>query len=351
MSRKLFVVILGLTAVGSGAVYFLTRSGSQGMVLTGIVTTDQVIVSSQIAGRLDQVLVQEGDTVAAGQLLAVIAPEELKANRAYYAHNLAGSAAQVEEAEAALRYQLLQTRDEIRRAEATLEALEASATQAKAELERARLDFGRADGLYKQGIASAQTHDQARTAYEAQQAQVKSLEKQVEAQRAAVALAKSTAEQIAVRQSQLAAGRHQQAAAGAQKEVADVRLDYTEIHAPIKGLVAVRAALTGEVVNPGQPIVMVYDPDKLWVRVDVEESYIARIRLGDRLPVRFPSGEERTGTVFYRAVVADYATQRDVSRIKRDIKTFEVRLRLDNSNRKLAPGLTAYVTVPFGSGR
>jgi HlyD family secretion protein len=349
MTRKMFIVLMSLAALGSVAVYFVTRNGSQGMVLTGIVTTDQVIASSQIAGRLDQVLVKEGDTVSAGQLLAVIAPEELRANRAFFAHTLASSAAQVQEAEAALRYQSLQTRDQIQREEATLASLEASVERAKAELERARFDNDRADSLYKQGIASAQSHDQARTTYEAQQAQATSLEKQVQAQRAAVALAKSTAEQISVRQSQLAAGRHQMAAVEAQKEGADIRLDYTEIHAPIKGLVAVRAALQGEVVNPGQPIVVLYDPDNLWVRADVEETYIERIRLGDTLPVRFPSGLEQTGTVFYRASDADYATQRDVSRTKRDIKTFEIRLRVDNRERKLAPGLTAFVTVPWGS--
>jgi HlyD family secretion protein len=46
-------------------------------------------------------------------------------------------------------------------------------------------------------------------------------------------------------------------------------------------------------------------------------------------------------------VDADFATQRDVSRTKRDIKTFEIRVRVDNSDRRLYPGLTAYVTVPL----
>jgi HlyD family secretion protein len=63
--------------------------------------------------------------------------------------------------------------------------------------------------------------------------------------------------------------------------------------------------------------------------------------------VQLPSGTERVGTVFYRGVDADYATQRDVSRTKRDIKTFEIRLRVDNSDRVLAPGMTAFVTLPL----
>jgi HlyD family secretion protein len=60
-----------------------------------------------------------------------------------------------------------------------------------------------------------------------------------------------------------------------------------------------------------------------------------------------PSGTARDGTVFFRGVDADYATQRDVSRTKRDIKTFEIRLRCDNRDRSLAVGMTAYVALPL----
>jgi HlyD family secretion protein len=82
------------------------------------------------------------------------------------------------------------------------------------------------------------------------------------------------------------------------------------------------------------------------VRADVEETYIDRVKIGDHLRVRLPSGAEADGTVFYRGVDAGFATQRDVSRTKRDIKTFEIRLRVDNHDRRLAVGMTAYVLLP-----
>ena len=172
------------------------------------------------------------------------------------------------------------------------------------------------------------------------------LARQVDAQRAAVALARSSAEQVAIRRSQLVANRQQQAAAAAQRAKADVRLAYTEIRSPIDGIVDVRAAHPGEVVTAGNPIVTLVNPDNLWVRVDVEESYVDRVRDGDTLTVRLPSGAERTGTVFYRGVDAGFATQRDVSRTKRDIRTFELRLRVDNHDRRLAVGMTALVVLP-----
>jgi len=350
MKRKLPIAILILAAMAAG-VYWRTRARPREVLLTGIVTTEDVIVSSQIQGRLALLSVKEGDTVTAGQLVAMIDPEELRADRAYYAHTEENAFAQVQAAEAELKFQEAQTRDQIRQAEAAMAATEAQQAESAAALERARLDFERTQGLYKQDIVAVSLLDQVRTTFDASKARVESLRKQVDAQRAAVALARSTAEQIAVSRSQLLAGQHQWAAMGAQKTRAQVRLGYTEIRAPIPGIVALRAARQGEVVNPGQAILSLINPDDLWVRADVEESFIDGIRLGDRMQVRLPSGVERTGAVFFRGADASYATQRDVSRTKRDIKTFEIRLRVDNSDRRLWPGLTAFVTLPLATTR
>lgn len=338
------VIVLGLAA--AGVVYYAMRARSTDLVLTGIVTTNDVIVSPQISGRVSQLLVSEGTAVQRGQLIAVIEPDELRADSAYYSRSVEGYAAQVKEGEAAVRYQERETEDKIHQAEATLAAVEAQQVEAAADLENARLNLKRAQELSREGIAPVQQLDQARTAYDAAAARGDALKKQADAQRSAVALARANAEQIAVKRSQLKANEYHLAAADAQRTKADVRLAYTEIHAPIDGMVDVRAAQPGEVVNPGQPIVTLINPDDLWVRADVEETYIDLIRLGDGVTVRLPSGEERTGTVFFRGVDAGFATQRDVSRTKRDIKTFEIRLRVDNKDRRLAVGMTAYVLLP-----
>jgi len=345
MRRKLILPIVVVLVLGGGVVYYRAVTRPQPIVLTGIVTTHDVSVSSQVQGQLAQVLVKEGDTVKPGQLLAVIEPQELRADESFYAHSRRGTAAQVTEAEAALKYQEAQTRDQIRQAEAALAAAQAQEGEAKADLELDGLNYQRTSRLFEQKIVSEQAMDQARVALDAQQAHVESLRRQVEAQQAALALAQSNREQISVRRSQLVAMQRQWAAAGAQMSKARVRLDYTEIHAPLAGVISVLAARQGEVVNIGQPIVSIINPDDLWVRADVPETYLDQIRLGDRREVRFPDGWERDGTVFYRGVDADYATQRDVSQSKRDIKTFELRFRVDNRDRRMWPGLTAYVTL------
>lgn len=283
MKKSLPIIILVVAAAVVAAWYFTTRPPNE-IILTGIVTTDEVIVSSEIQGRLKQLLVQEGDVVTNGQLLAQIQPEQWQADMDMYT--------------------------------STEKQMSADLAQAKADAENARLNYERIGGLYSNNVESVQTYDQARTSYDAAQARVESVQRQIDA-------------------------------AAAQKAKAAVYLDYTRIVAPTNGIVDKRAALQGEVVNPGQAIVTLINQDNLWVRADVEETYIDRIKLGDTLPVRLPSGVVRQGTVYYRSVDADYATQRDVSRTKRDIKTFEIRLRCDNSDRALAIGMTAFVTIPL----
>jgi RND family efflux transporter MFP subunit len=284
MKTRTIIIIIGIVALGIALVWYATTKRAGAIVLTGIVTTDEVIVSPEIQGRVQQLFVKEGDAVTNGQLLAAIEPQEHQANMAFFASSQQQSVAEVE--------------------------------QAEADLERARLDLKREEQLYHQGAESAQAYDQARTTYDAAKARVDSLNKQTQA-------------------------------AAAQQEKAAVQLGYTRIYAPLNGIVDTRAALPGEVVNPGQAIVTLINEDDLWVRADVEETYIDRIHLGDKLPVQLPSGARREGTVYYRSVDADYATQRDVSRTKRDIKTFEIRLRCDNRDRTLAVGMSAYVTLPL----
>lgn len=346
MKMNRLALPIGATLVASAVLYALLRPHSTVLTLTGVVTTDDVIASSQVAGQVSRLLVAEGDTVARDQLLAVIDPAELEADRAYYSHSAEGYASQVQQGEAALRYEEQGTEQMIRQAEATLAAAEAQRAEAAAGMDDAGLTLKRLEPLVRAGAAAEQDLDHARTAFAEAKARVDALDRQVQAQRAALDLARANAEQVAVRRSALAASRQQRAAADAQRVKADVRMGYTEVRAPIAGIVDVRAVRAGEFANAGEPIVTLINPDDLWVRADVEESYIDRIRLGDRLMVRFPSGLERPGTVFFRGVDASFATQRDVSRTKRDIKTFEIRLRLDNADRRMAVGMTAYVLLP-----
>jgi multidrug resistance efflux pump len=347
MRRRLPRFLILLALVAGLVAYYVFRARAETLVVTGIVTTHDVIVSAQVPGQIAALKVTEGDTVQAGQLLAVLTPDELQAEQVYYAEAAESATSAIAGSEAALRMDALQTASQVQQAEAAVAAADAARASAAADLDQARITFERNQRLLKEGVIAQEQFDVSRTAYEAQKAHVASLARQVDSTRAALATAQASAEQIALRRSQVQASRSQSAAAAAERRRADIRLAYTEVKAPIGGLVALRAARQGEVVAAGQPILTLVDPDDFWIRIDVEESYIDRIRVGDHLPVRLPSGAELQGTVFYRGVDAAFATQRDVSRTKRDVKAFEVRLRVDNRDRRLALGMTTYVPLTF----
>jgi HlyD family secretion protein len=78
----------------------------------------------------------------------------------------------------------------------------------------------------------------------------------------------------------------------------------------------------------------------------VEESYIDAISLNQTLKIRLPSGNTLEGPVIFKGVESDFATQRDVSRTKRDIKTFTIKVAVQNSGRRLISGMTATVLLP-----
>lgn len=289
MKRRLILLFVAAVIVAGGAIYRFAIRAPQPMILTGVVTTDDVRVGAMIQGRLEELDVKPGDVVEEGQLLARIQPQEAKADVEFYRSSQEASASAVDEAEAHIRFLEMQTQEQIRQAEANVAVSRAQAQQAHADLENAELQFTRERDLRERGLNSPQALDLARTNYDSAKAHAEALEKQVQAADAALSLAKANLEQIGVGKAALSSANRQLAAAGAQTEKAKVRLAYTEVRAPRSGIVDVRAALQGEIVNPGDTIVTLVDPDDLWIRADVEESYIDRVRLGDTLGVRLPS--------------------------------------------------------------
>src|SRR6185312_826369 len=119
MKRQRIALVLLVVAIGSAVGSYVLRSRNTTLVLTGIVTTHEVVVSSQVAGQIGQLLVKEGDQIKAGEQVATIAPDELRADSAYYAQAAQGASSQVQQNEAALRMERQQTESQIKQAEAS----------------------------------------------------------------------------------------------------------------------------------------------------------------------------------------------------------------------------------------
>ena len=341
-----FYIFLGAVFLISLSAYLYSTPRDSEIPLTGMVTGNEVLVSPQMSGRLMLLLVDEGSEVKKDQLIAELDAAELRAARDSAVANVRVLEARVASTRNAWSWTNDQTDATVRQAEAALTAIAAQLEQARANLWRDQQTYQRALGLYQANVASAQDRDLAEAAQRASEAAVKSLEEQVKAQEAQRAVAQANRKQLDVQQSDLAGAQAQLQQARAEVARAETRLGYATIFAPLDGIVSVRAARQGEIVAEGGPIVTIIDVDHLWVQTGVEESLVDSIQFGQKLRVRLPSGEETEGTVFFKGVENEYATQRDVSRTKRDIKTFSIKLSIANPGRRLFVGMTATVLLP-----
>ena len=344
--RNRFFAFLGVLTIIAAVYYFFSTDRTSDLVLVGTIDANQVVVGPKIMGRVERLAVDEGDEVKVGQTIAVLDQQELTADRQAAEAMLVSLRHQVAQSRSSERDTAGETSSGVINAQARLRAAQATLAQGQADLARIESDTRRTIALAKDGVASQQASDQAEQQLKAQQALVRSEEDTVRAAQADLATAEAKLHQAHAAQSTVESTQAQELNAQRQLEAAEARLGYTTVTAPVNGVVTVRAAREGEVVSPGQAIVIVTDLNDTWVRASIPETQAVNISLGDQLKVRLPSGDIVTAKVIFKAPEADFATQRDVSRRKRDIKTIALKLSVDNSKKNLVPGMTAEVMVP-----
>jgi HlyD family secretion protein len=346
MTGRKFFLFIGAVFVLALVIYYFTTPRGSDIPLIGVVDGNEVIISPQITGRIVNLTVDEGSEVKKGQLIAELDPKELRASLAAAKANVATLENSVSEAEHNFSWTSDQTDASLDQARAALNSTRAQLEQAKVMHWRDQGDLERMDQLFSKGEVSKQDRDHAEAAFRASQANVQSLQDSVKAQEGALAVAQANRKQVAVRKSAVQSTVAQLEQARATEAQVATQLGYTEIYSPLDGIVSVRVAKQGEVVQQGSPIVVVVDVDHLWVRADVEETYIDSIQFGQKLRVQLPSGDILEGEVFFKGVENEFATQRDVSRTKRDIKTFAIKVSVPNTGRRLFTGMTATVLLP-----
>lgn len=343
--NRIFVILAVLFLISLGWYFFSTKR-SDDLQLIGTVDANEVIVSSRIPGRIEALKVDEGDTVQTGQLIATIQSDDLAEAR-----NAAEATATSQ------RYLLQQAKDTERQlggstssqvvnAEAQMHAAQASLVQAQAQLEHQNADTSRTVMLAGQGVASQQSRDEAVTSLDAARAAVDTAKQNAAAAAAALKVAEANTAQAQAQGKAVAATHSEMKNAQALLNQAQVQLGYAQIVSPISGKVNVRAARQGEVVSAGTPIVTITDLTQTWIYAPLPETQADSVQLGDSLRVVMPSGASLQGKVIAKSAEADFATQRDVSRRKRDIETVRLKLLIDNPRMRYVPGMLAEVYVP-----
>ena len=193
---------------------------------------------------------------------------------------------------------------------------------------------------------SAQAKDDAVTSLKASEAAVETARNNVSAAEASLRQARAHELLTAVAARTVDSTRQQVENARALADQARVVVGYSQVFAPVSGKVNVRAARQGEVVAAGAPIVTIMDLTQTWIYAPLPETQADTVQLGDSLRVVMPSGVTIQGKVIAKAAEADFATQRDVSARKRDIKTIQLKMLIDNPNERYVPGMSAEVYIP-----
>ncbi|HEY3347127.1 MAG TPA: efflux RND transporter periplasmic adaptor subunit [Nitrospirota bacterium] len=341
-SSKLFLGIL--VAAAAFAVYYLLYmvkpEGPEPVRTTGVVEALEYSISSKIPGKVTAVKFSEGDQVKLGELIASIQNADLEASLKQAQSTLVAA-----EATASSSIDLVESaRAQVKVAVAQVGANRAAVRRAEAQLAQADKDLARAKELFKRGIISRADLDQAETARESRAADLESA-------KASLALAQSgvSAAQAALKKAQGDVKTADAQANAARDTVAfqEARLADSQIFSPADGIVEYRSVEQGEVVSPGQSILTLYDAKSLWVRIDLEQRYTARVKVGDKANITIDGmpGKVLTGSVFDVGWLGNFATERDVTRGRQDIKTFRTRIKVENPEGLLKPGMTVEVEI------
>ena len=345
-ARNRVFLLLGLLTVGSLIWYFVTVRPTGDLQLIGTVDANEVVVSSKIPGRIQTLRVDEGQDVKAGQLIAIIESEDLQAARKAAEATASSQSFKLGETVETER----QTRGEVSsaavNAEAMVKAAKASLAQAQANYEHQQADTSRTVALAQQGIMSEQAKDDAATSLQAAKAAVDTARENLSAAEASLRQARAHELLATVAARTVDETRDQVANARALAQQAKVEVGYSQVFAPVSGKVNVLAARQGEVVAAGAPIATIMDLSQTWIYAPLPETQADAVQLGDSLRVVMPSGDTIQGKIIVKSAQADFATQRDVSSRKRDIKTVQLKLLIANPEERFVPGMTAEVYIP-----
>jgi HlyD family secretion protein len=336
------VVLLALVATATAVM----RGRQHDLILVGVVDANDVVVTPRVQARVDSLLVDEGSTVQAGQLIASLESSELAAQAASVAASASSAIAQLNESRSsALQVSganvatLSSARARIASAKATLAREQATAAQDSADANRA-IELARTGGVSPADV------ERAMNTLHAQQAIVSARREEITAAEADLASAESGTHAVAAARSAVATTEARVRGARADSIAAATRLNYAELRAPVSGVVQVLAARRGELVGPGSPVAVIVDPDHLWVRVAAPETDAGGVAVGDSLEVRMASGETLRGRVISKGAEGEFATQHDVSAQKRDIRAISLRVAIPNPRHTIVPGMTVSVVLP-----
>lgn len=249
--KKYIPLIVVIAIVLGGSWYWYVEYTKYISTDDAHIDSDNYAVSSKILDRINHIYFEEGDSVKRGELLVELDSTELHAQKMQSEANLEQSKAQQVQAEAKLSYD-----------EESIKVLQVG-------LAKAEEDYTRAKEQYKGDVITKEQYDHTQKAWESAKAQLNAAKKQLTVSSALIKSANAAIETTK-----------------AQIKVISTQLNNTRLYAPIDGIVAKKWLLDGDVTQPGQTVLTVTNPQKLWVEVYLEETKMGGLHLNQKAKLK-----------------------------------------------------------------
>jgi len=362
MNRKRAVVVVVVVAAIAGAAaysggWFRRDNSLQG---SGTVEARDIRVGSKIAGRIDKVLVREGDTVQAGQVLITFDDRELmatlqqsqasaqKAQRGYRKEEIE----QARAAAAAAKAEYEQRKNGYRHED--IAAAQADLDRAKADETRSHLDWQRYDALAQKDLVSKQQRDTAEANWKMALAQSENAQHKLDELKRGyrpeeIAAAQARYEQAAASLAMMERGNRPEdvALANAVYSFEQARFRETQVVAPTAATVEVLDVRPGDLVAPNTPVATLLERDQIYVRIYIPETELGHVQLGQKAEIRVDSfpREIFEGVVEQINQQAEFLPRNVQTREERVHQVFGVKVRINETTGKIRAGMAADVKL------
>jgi len=344
------------------------------LLFSGTIETREIRVGSKVGGRVTNVLVLEGQEAQAGQTIVRFDVAGVEAQRLQAEARIAQQQARLERLERGARpEERAQARAATETARANLEAVRnwprpeeieqarASLAAAEADLNNAEVSFQRASKLYSTDDASRQEFDAAKFRLDNARARRDAEKKRLdlllngsrkEDIRAAEERFRQAqeAERMVIagpRAEEIADARAQLAEAKARLEEIKVQIAEGEVKSPASAVVEVLPVRPGDLVTPNQTIARLLEKDQIYIRVYVPEPQLGLIKVGQKAKIKVDTFADRAfeGVIEQINTQGEFTPRNVQSRNERNHLVFGVKVRIDNREGLLKPGMAADVTI------
>jgi HlyD family secretion protein len=365
MNRKRLLIILLVAAVlGGTAVYATWFRRDNALQGSGTVEARDIRVGSKVGGRIDKVLVREGDRVQPGQTLITFDDRELlasldqtraaaeKAQRGYRPEEIAEARAAAAQAKADYELRLNGYRKE------DIAAAQSDVERAAADEARARLDFQRYEALAQKDLVSKQQRDTAEANWKMALAQQQNYQHKLDELRRGYRPEEIASAEAHYRETQATLEKFEKGNRREDVELAKAAYAYDEarfrerqVTSPSAAIVEVLDVRPGDIIAPNTPVATLLEQDQIYVRIYIPETELGRVQLGQKAEVRVDSFPKTVfdGVVEQINQQAEFLPRNVQTREERIHQVFGVKIRINDPAGHVLAGMAADVKLKAGN--